>query len=134
MKILLWGAFALIAMLWTAGAALFAQLAQWSAQGLVGLAGAGDISTETITAIAVPPWLAPWIDSATWTAWLQSIGAALSSMSALLPGLGDLAAWVSPIVWVTWGVGLIVLLGLTLTGSWMISRLQPGIQTRTQSI
>jgi hypothetical protein len=131
MKILLWGAFALIALLWTAGAALLAQIAVWSAQGL---AGVGHIPTEAITAFAVPPWLAAWIDSATWTAWLQSIGAALSSLSAMLPGLGDLAAWVSPIVWVTWGVGLIVLLGLTLTGSWMISRLKPGIRTRASSI
>ncbi|MGX5652588.1 hypothetical protein ACWKW4_20225 [Hydrogenophaga borbori] len=131
MKILLWGTFALIALLWTAGAALLAQIAQWFAGGL---AGVGETSAEAVAAIAIPPWLAPWIDSTTWTAWLQSLGAALSSLSALLPGLEDLAAWMSPIVWAAWGVGLIGLLGLTLTGNWMISRLQPGTQTRTPSI
>lgn len=131
MKILLWGTFALIALLWTAGAAVLAQVAEWSARSL---ASVGDISTETITAIAVPPWLAPWIDVTAWKAWLQWIDTALSSLSTLLPGLGDLAAWVSPIVWVTWGVGVIVLMGLALTGSWMISRLQPNIRTSTQSI
>jgi len=131
MKILLWGAFALIALLWTAGAAVLAQVAEWSARSL---AGVGDVSTETITAIAVPQWLTPWIDATTWTAWLQSIDTALSSLSTLLPGLGELAAWVTPIVWVTWGVGVIVLMALALTGSWMISRLRPSMRTSTQSI
>lgn len=121
MKIALWSLFALAALLWTGGAALTAQLVQWSAQGL----GSVDLSAlgSATTAVALPPWLGPWIDTAAWAALLQTLGALLAGAAALLPALGGLAGWLVPAVWVAWGLGLLALLGATLAGSWLLRRL-----------
>lgn len=121
MKFALWGGFVLLAALWTGGAALLAQLVQWSAQGLASGA-AGDIGSAA-AALAMPVWLAPWFDPAAWAALQQSASAALEGLAALLPGIGGLVSWLSPLIWVFWGLGLVLLLALTLAGHWLIKRL-----------
>lgn len=120
MKLALWGVFVLMAGLWTGGAALLAQLVQWSAQGLASGA-ASDIGTAAAT-LAMPVWLAPWFDPATWAAIQHSVSAALESFAALMPDLGGLVSWLSPLIWVFWGLGLAGLLALTLAGHWLIRR------------
>lgn len=127
MKIILWGVFALAALLWTGAAALLAELIQWSAQGLAASDGAA-IGTAAAT-MPMPPWLSPWIDIAAWAALQQTVGGALTSASAVLPILGDVAAWLVPAVWVTWGLGLLALLGLTLVGAWLMRRFQNPVRS-----
>ncbi len=121
MKLALWGVFVLMALLWTCGAALTAQVVEWSAQGLTSGA-AGDIGNAAAT-MAMPAWLAPWFDRAAWAALQQSAGAAIASIAGLLPNLGGVVSWLSPLIWVLWGLGLAVLLTLTLAGHWLIQRL-----------
>ncbi len=130
MKLALWGVFVLMAGLWTGGAALLAQLVQWSAQGLASGA-ASDIGTAAAT-LAIPVWLAPWFDPATWAAIQQSVSAALESLATLLPDLGDLVSWLSPLIWVFWGLGLMVLLALTLVGHWLIKRFTNPLRSSSQ--
>ena len=121
MKLALWGVFVLVGLLWTGGAALTAQVVEWSAQSLASGA-AGDIGNAAAT-LAMPAWLAPWFDPAAWAALQQSVGAAIASIAGLLPNLGGLVSWLSPLIWVFWGLGLAVLLALTLVGHWLIQRL-----------
>lgn len=131
MKIILWGAFALVALLWTAGAALTAQLVQWSAQGL---ASVGATSMGAVTgAGAVPTWLGPWIDVATWTALMQSVSDVLAGAAAVMPTVGDVAGWLVPVVWVTWALGLLVLLGLTLAASVLMRRFRYPVRVGPQT-
>lgn len=120
MKFALWGGFVLLAALWTGGAALLAQVVQWSAQGLASGA-AGNIGNAAAT-MAMPVWLAPWFDPTAWAALQQSISAAFEGLAALMPGMGGLVSWLSPLVWVFWGLGLALLLALTLAGHWLIQR------------
>jgi hypothetical protein len=120
MKIALWSVFAVLALLWTGGAAAVAQLVQWSAQGLasgsagsLGALGAG---------MPVPAWLGAWIDPAAWTAAQQAVAGALSSLSDWLPAIGAAIGWLVPAVWVGWGLGLVALIVFTLIASWLLGR------------
>jgi len=128
MKLVLWGAFVVLAALWTGGAALTAQLVQWSAQSLASGAGAGIAGAATT--MAMPPWLAPWIDPAAWAAMQQSLGALLEGMAAWLPDVGNVVGWLAPLVWVAWGLGFAGLLVLALLAHWAIGRLRPGATAR----
>lgn len=118
MKMIIWGMFALVALLWTGGAALLAQLVEWSAHGLSN--GAGASVGVAATAMQMPSWLSPWIDASAWSATQEAAGALLSGLSGVLPTLGDTVAWLVPAVWVTWALGLLALLGLTLAGAWLM--------------
>lgn len=122
MKLILWGIVALLAVLWTGGAALVAQLVQWSAQGLAGMEG--DVAGVVAAAANVPAWLSPWIDVAAWTEMLQWMSAVLASVSALVPNLGQIASWLVPVVWVIWGLGMAMLLGLALIAALILRRFQ----------
>jgi K+-transporting ATPase A subunit len=125
MKVALWIAFAVLALLWTGGAAAVAQLVQWSAQGLasgsaapLGTAGAG---------VPMPSWLGGWIEPAVWAAAQQAVGGALSSLSDSLPAIGTAIGWLVPAVWVGWGLGFVALIVMTLLASWLLGRFGRGV-------
>jgi len=120
MKIGNWGVFALVALLWTGGAALLAQLVEWSTQGLT---AGGATAIGTVVATASPPgWLSPWIDAASWTAAQESVGSALTSLSGLLPAISGAVAWLVPAVWVIWGLVLLALFGLAVLATALLGR------------
>lgn len=124
MKIALWIVFAVLALLWTGGAAAVAQLVQWSAQGL---ASGSAAPLGTIAADAVmPSWLSAWIDPASWSAAQQAIAGALAALSDSLPAIGTAVGWLVPAVWVAWGLGLVALIGLTVVAYWLIARFARG--------
>ena len=120
MKIALWIAFVVLALLWTGGAAVVAQLVAWSASGLAA-GGAAQVG-GTVASAAIPAWLATWVDATAWTAIQQSVAGALAAVSGSLPMLGTAVGWLVPLVWTIWGVGLVVLLVLTVLGHWLIGR------------
>jgi hypothetical protein len=123
-KMVLGIVFAVLALLWTGGAAAVAQLVEWSAQGL---AAGGSASTGTVvTAAAAPSWLSAWIDPATWSAAQQAITGALAAVSASLPAIGTAVGWLVPAVWVGWGLGLVALMALTLVAYLLIARVGGG--------
>jgi hypothetical protein len=120
MKIALWIAFALLALLWTGGAAVTAQVVAWSASGLAagGVAQVGG----TVASLAIPVWLAPWVDAAAWTAIQQGVAGTLVAVSGSLPLLGTAVGWLVTLVWICWGVGLAIMLVLTGLAHWLIGR------------
>jgi hypothetical protein len=65
----------------------------------------------------VPDWIALWVDPQVvrWAqeAVLWALGL-LGSLSAGLPMAGQVVGWLVPLVWVLWGLGMLVLLGLAL--------------------
>jgi hypothetical protein len=124
MKIALWIVFAVLALLWTGGAAAVAQLVQWSAQGL---ASGSAASLGTLAAgAAVPSWLGAWIDPTTWGAAQQAVAAALAAVSDSLPAIGVAVGWLVPAVWVAWGLGLVALIGLSVLAYGLIARFGRG--------
>ena len=124
MKIALWIAFAVLALLWTGGAAVVAQLVAWSASGLVA-GGAAQVG-GAVAGVAIPAWLAPWVDAAAWTAIQQAVAGTLAAVSGSLPMLGTAVGWLVPLVWTLWGVGLVVMFVLTVLGHWLIGRSNGG--------
>lgn len=124
MKIALWIGFAVLALLWTGGAAAVAQLVQWSAQGLA--AGGAAPLSGIATGAALPAWLSAWVDPATWSAAQQAVAGALTTASESLPAIGTALGWLVPAVWVVWGLGLAALVGFTVLLAWLIARARRG--------
>jgi len=131
MKALIWSLFVLLAGLWTGLVALTVQVTDWvlaaMASGQVGdIAGAvGDIP--------VPAWLALWVD----TAWLQAVQAALVDMvqwvTQWLPSAAGLLGWIAPLMWVVWGLVMLILLVSALLGHWLVGRLgRPPVRSMSQ--
>ncbi len=114
MKTVVWVVFAVLALLWTGCAAALAALAQWTADGLA--AGASVDLARLADGWVLPGWMAPWI-SAEWVALLQDLTAsAVTGLREGAPWLGSLVGWLVPLVWLTWGLGLLALLVLAGVG------------------
>jgi len=72
--------------------------------------GAAGSALDQIGQWPMPAWLAPWVDPA----WVETMQASvlewLQWLSAAMPAIGGLMGWISPLVWLLWGLGLVVLL------------------------
>lgn len=120
MTTIIWGVFSVLALLWTGGAALLAQFIKWS---VPGMALVGEASSGALAAAAtMPAWLSPFIDPALWTAVQQTVAGIVASLPAMMPFLGEVAAWLVPAVWVGWGLGFLSLLTLALASTWLLRR------------
>jgi hypothetical protein len=107
--------------IWTAGMALFAQLLPWLAVQLPQLAGA----LPPLDTLHWPTWLGPWVDAA----WLQVMQSLLSSglqwlapMASMWPSMDGVASLLSIALWLLWGLGLLLLLGLAVTAHVLLGR------------
>lgn len=115
MKVIIWSVFLLLALLWTAGAGLFALLTEWSID-LLATGSAADLVYRA-GQIPVPAWLAPWLDLAGWRELLQWFTSLLQTVSALLPSASQSLGWLVPLICILWGLGLLGLLLVTWIGS-----------------
>ena len=83
----------------------------------------GEASTGALAAATtMPAWLSPFIDPALWTAVQQAVAGIVASLPAMMPFLGEVAAWLVPAVWVGWGLGFLSLLTLALASTWLLRR------------
>lgn len=131
MKTALWTLITLLALLWTGLAAVSAEIVSWMAAQLAqsGTAALGDAAA----ALTLPGWLAPWIDTATWNAWVQAVAGAAAALERSFPALGGIIGWLTPLVWVVYGLGLAALVVLALIGHWAIGRFA-GLESRTRAV
>ena len=53
----------------------------------------------------------------------RAVAGTLAAVSASLPMLGTAVGWLVPLVWTVWGLGLAVMLVLTVLAHWLIGRL-----------
>lgn len=107
-KTVIWVSCAVLALLWTGGAALIAQLVGWSAQAMAG-GGAADLGGWA-SSWSLPAWLGAWFDPAAIGAVQQAVVLALDGLREWLPAAGAAVGWLVPAVWLLWGLGLAVLL------------------------
>ena len=114
---LLWALLALVAVPWTlACIALHALLTSLDGSG-------GDVQAwlAWLEQWRVPAWLAVWLPMESITAlktWLTTLGPWFES---LLAGAPTLLGWLVPLVWIGWGLGLVVLVMLGVAGSVLVS-------------
>jgi len=124
-KLAIWLLWAALALLWTGGAWLAAELAQWSAQAIA--SGGAESAARAATQWPVPPWMALWVDPE----WLKSVQEfmrwVLDAGSGLMPFVGSAVGWLVPLVWLTWGGGLLLLLVLAAAAHWGVGRLRPSM-------
>lgn len=120
MKIALWIVFVVVALLWTAGAAGTAALTGWTAAQLASGAAA-DVGAAAAQ-WPVPAWLALWIDPALLQTAQQALQWTLQNFRESLPWFGALLGWLVPLVWIGWGLGLLVMLLLAIAAHVLIGR------------
>jgi hypothetical protein len=122
MKAILWGGIALLTLLWTSGAALLAKAVHWSAKRMTAE------STMTIematSSVVIPVWLAAWFDPMALSTILETMQDMLGTFSSVLPTVGMVMAWLIPAIWITWALGMLILLGLFVVGTLTLKRMQ----------
>jgi hypothetical protein len=100
-----------------------AGLTEWAAQVLAS-GGVADW-TRAAANVPVPPWIALWVDPQAVRFVQEAVQWALEvlgSWSAALPTAGQLIGWLVPLVWLLWGLGLLLLLGLAAGAHWWLGR------------
>lgn len=120
MKVLIWSAFALMALLWTASVAVFAALVGWAGQALT----AGDLGAlaKGAAQMPVPDWIALWVDPA-WVRSMQELTLwALQGLDGALPFVGQAVGWLVPLIWVGWGFVLTLMLVLAIAAHWLMGK------------
>lgn len=131
MTTLVWTVVAVLAAIWTGMAALLSQLAEWLVAALSS-GQAGDVLAKA-GQWPVPAWLAPWVDPG-WVETAQaSVLAGMEWLVGVMPAASSLLGWISPLVWVIWGVGMALLL---VTGGglhWLARHFQASEPSRIRS-
>jgi len=118
--VLVWALVALLAAPWTLACLGLHWLLtgpDWSAAGV----GAW---VDWLAQWRIPVWLADWLPMASITAlktWLTTLGPWLESLLASAPSL---LAWLVPLLWAGWLLGLLVLIVLGVAGSVLVVALR----------
>ncbi len=120
-KWLVWGAFAVLALLWTAGSYVSAAVVRWGAQAFADgrLDGAGRVLAQPWP---LPEAMAPWLDPAMMQALQQMVLASLDALRDALPFMGTAMGWLVPLIWVAWGFGLLLMLALAGGAHWLLAK------------
>ena len=125
MKPILWLTSLVLALAWTAGAWGLAWAVEWAAS--LPASGTAPALAQWVGSWNAPPWLAFWMeldpqelqaarDFALWA--LEQLRHPAAAFEAALPFL-------VPMVWAAWALGLVLLVGLTVTAQWALGRLGP---------
>ena len=125
MKIMLWAAFGVLAVLWTLGALIVVELVQWGAQVIE--SGAAVELGRSAAQWPVPAWLALWLDPAAIKAAQAGLLTGFEAFRSALPWVGSAVGWLVPLVWISWGTGVALLLAMTGGAHWLASR-DPRVQ------
>ncbi|MBK6636614.1 MAG: hypothetical protein IPG34_02395 [Rhodocyclaceae bacterium] len=124
MKALVWITAAVLALFWSGLAFTTIAMFDWLAGAMPG----GQLS-EAAGAMAqwpVPAWLSLWVDPA-FIQVAQSMVVELATWAkAALPEMPNLLAWVSPIIWIVWAIGMLMLLICAGIGHWLSGRWSTG--------
>ena len=120
MKLALWIVFAIIAALWTGTALVFAELTSWLATS-VASGQAGDVITNA-GQWPVPAWLGLFVDAA----WIEGMQAAWVQVMGWFgqsgPALGGVVSWLIPLIWIVWGLVMLMMLAAAVGGHFLIGK------------
>lgn len=105
---------------WTGLVALTEQLSQWLLASMAN-GQAGGLATVA-GQWPVPDWLGLWVDTA-WLKSLQEFGVGLVQwLGQVLPSSQGLMSWISPLLWLGWGAGALVLLVGAVLGHMLVGK------------
>lgn len=123
MKLVVWMVFGVIALVWTGGAWLAAELTQWAGQALA--SGEAASLGREFAQWPVPQWLSLWVDPGLIQGLQSTVLWAVDTVHDALPMLGSAVGWLVPMVWGLWALGLLVLLVLTIAAHVLLTRMRP---------
>ncbi len=127
MKCILWGGIGFLSLLWTSGAALLAQAVLWSSRRM---SDGPALSLEAaVSTVIVPVWLSPWFDPSSLTNIVHMVQGVLGSFSSVLPTMGMVLGWLIPAIWITWGLGMLLLVGAVVVGTPILQRFNKSWQS-----
>lgn len=109
MKLLIWGITGFLALLWTGAASMLAAAVNWLA------ASSADPAIRGAQAMAqwpLPDWLAAWIPPGVIEPLKASISELLDFVVTATSWIVPMLGWLSPLVWVIWGMVLVLMLVL----------------------
>ena len=118
--VVVWALVALVAAPWT----LVCMGLHWLLSGPDWLVGDTDTWLRWLEQWQIPVWLADWLPMASVTAlkaWLTALGPWVESLLAQAPAL---LTWLVPLLWIAWGLGLLVLVMLGVAGSVLVVALR----------
>lgn len=122
MKLLIWVVTGFLAMLWTAAAALLAAGVNWLAT------SSADPAIREAQAMAqwpVPEWLAVWMPPGIIEPLKASITGLLDSLVSATTWIAPMLGWLSPVIWVIWGLVLALMLVLAGGAHLLVGRSKP---------
>jgi hypothetical protein len=120
MKAIVWLVFLVLTAFWTGLVALTEQLSQW----LLDSMASGQVGELATVAgqWPVPAWLGFWVDTA-WLQGLQDAGVGLVQwLGQVLPSSQGLMSWISPLLWLGWGLGALLLLVAAVMGHMLLGQ------------
>jgi len=120
MKIMIWLAFAVLTVFWTLGALIVVELVQWGAKVIA--SGAAAELGRSAEQWPAPAWLALWLDPASIKAAQEALLQGFEAFRSALPWVGSAISWLVPLVWISWGVGVALLLAMAGGATWLTSR------------
>jgi len=101
----LWIVMLVLLAIWSAGVWVLHSLLAWTMSGAGALAG----QAHQLDNVTVPGWLAVWLPPE----WLPALKASASSLlpwlESVLSMLPSAATWLSPLAWLVWAIGLLIL-------------------------
>ncbi len=92
---------------WSAGVWALHFLVVWS------LSGAGALAepSQKLETLALPPWIEVWLPADGLLAVQSAVKVFLPWVESALAALPQAVAWLSPLAWLVWGFGFLILLG-----------------------
>lgn len=108
MKIALWVITALIALVWT----LLAGSAAWVAGWAVDHLDEAMKGLQSASGLPWPAWITLWIDPAWLEGIRQAVTVSIAALTESLPWITPVLGWVPAAIWVVWGLGSLMLLGV----------------------
>ena len=119
MKFLIWAITGFLALLWTGAAAVLAGGVNWLAGSIAGPA------TGTLPSMAqwpVPDWVAVWMPPGVIEQLKAGIAGPLEALVSAATWIGPMLGWLPPLIWVVWGLVLVLLLALAAGAHLLVGR------------
>lgn len=125
MKWLIWIAFALLISLWTGLVVVTVQLTDWLLQAMA--TGQATDMAGLVSQWPLPAWLAAWGG----TAWLEALQATLAGflqwVGDWLPAAAGLMGWLTPLMWVVWGLVALCMVAVAVLAHWLVGRINTSV-------
>ncbi|GAA5165007.1 hypothetical protein [Viridibacterium curvum] len=107
MQRLIWTGCALLGAFWTLLAVVAHALTDWALQA-VATGSPGNLATQAAES-PITQWLTPWLGAEAVTYLQNSMLTLAGWLHTGLPAMGALDAWITPLIWIVWGIGTVLL-------------------------